>query len=85
VLTLQNITKVDWDVIELTINRLIVENKDTLGMEFFPNHEDHINSFKRNTNFVLDVIKINFHGVENCDTSLEFHLNPKANNNQSSI
>jgi hypothetical protein len=23
--------------------------------------------------------------VENCDTSLEFHLNPKANNNQSSI
>ncbi len=78
----KNITKVDWDVIELTINRLVVENKDTLWMDFFPNHEDHINSFKRNTNSVLDVIKPNLHGVENCDISLEFHVNPKANNNQ---
>ncbi len=80
-----NITKVDWDVIELIINRLVVENKDTLWMENFPNYEDHINSFKRNTNFVLDVIKPNLHGVENCDIYLEFHVNLKANNNQFSV
>jgi hypothetical protein len=32
-------------------------------MEIFPNHENHINFSKRNTNFVLNVIKQNFHGV----------------------
>ncbi len=54
-------------------------------MEIFPNHEDHINCFKRNKDFVLDVIKPNIHGVENCDICLEFHVNPKTNNNQFSI
>jgi hypothetical protein len=36
-----NITKVDWDEIELIINKLVVENNDTLWMEIFPNHENH--------------------------------------------
>ncbi len=52
-----NITKVEWDEIELTTNKLIVEYNDTLWMEIFPNHENQINSSHRNTHFVLDVIK----------------------------
>ncbi len=59
-----NITIVDWDEIELTINKLVVETNDTLWMEIFPNHENQIKSSKRNTNFVLDVIKPNFHGMK---------------------
>ncbi len=53
-------------------------------MIFFPNHENHINFSKRNTYFILNVIKPNLHGVEKM-TYLEFHVNPKANNNQFSI
>jgi hypothetical protein len=30
----------------------------------FSNHENQIKSSKRNTNFVLDVIKPNFHGMK---------------------
>jgi hypothetical protein len=40
-----NITKVDWDEIELIINKLVVENNDTLWMEIFPNHENHFYFF----------------------------------------
>jgi hypothetical protein len=43
---------------------LVVETNDTLWMEIFPNHENQIKSSKRNTNFVLDVIKPNFHGMK---------------------
>ncbi len=39
-----NITKVDWDEIQLTIHKLVVENNDILWMEIFPNHENQINS-----------------------------------------
>jgi hypothetical protein len=51
-----NITKVEWDEIELTMNKLNVEYNDTLWMEIFPNHENQINSSYRNIDFVLDVI-----------------------------
>jgi hypothetical protein len=80
-----NITKVDWDEIELTFNKLVVENNDTLLMENFPNHENQINSSKRNTNFVLDVIKPNFHGMKKYEILKKIRVNPKANNNQFSI
>jgi hypothetical protein len=60
---------------------LVVENNDTLWTENFPNHENYINSSKRNKFFVVDVIKPNIHGVEKYVISLEFHLNPKTNNN----
>jgi hypothetical protein len=80
-----NITKVDWDEIEFTINKLIVEYNDTLWMENFPNHENQINSSNRNIDFVLDVIKPSLHGMTKYDIFLEFHVNQKANNNQFSI
>jgi hypothetical protein len=38
-----NITKADWDEIELIINKLVAKNNDTLWMEIFPNRENHIN------------------------------------------
>jgi hypothetical protein len=50
-------------------------------MENLPNHENYINSSIFKIFFVVNVIKPNFHGVEKYVIFLEFHLNPKTNNN----
>jgi hypothetical protein len=80
-----NITKVDWNEIELRINKLIVEYNDTLWMEFFPNHENQINSSNKNIDFVWDVVKPSLHELKKYYIFLEFHVIQKTKNNQFSI
>ncbi len=80
-----NIANLDWDEIKLKINKLAVENNDTLWMEIFPNHENHINFSKRNTYFVLNVIKPNFHGMGKIWHIFKSHMNQKTKNKQFSI
>jgi hypothetical protein len=54
------------------------------GWKFFQIVKTILIIYKKNIDSLLYVIKPNFHGVEKM-TSLTFHVNPKANNNQFSI
>ncbi len=51
-INITSITNVDWDEIKLKINKLVIKNNDTLWMEIFPNHENHINFSNKETHIL---------------------------------
>jgi hypothetical protein len=77
--SITNIKNVDWDQIQDTSNKLVLENNNKLWMKIFLNQDDN-NYLKTNTKFVSNIIKPNVHGVEKYDILKKFHVNPKTNN-----
>lgn len=82
--SITNITKVDWDEIELTTNKLVVENNHIMHGHFSKSWRPY-QFFRRKHRFHIKCHQTISSWCGKNGISLDFHMNPKTNYNQFSI